>query len=181
MANNVANVSAGKPKVGGAIYYCKGTPSTAPTDTSSTLTGFTCLGYVSEDGLTNNNTPESDNTKAWGGDTVLTLQTSKEDTFGFKLLEVLNADVLKLVYGEANVTEASGKITITANNKELDHGAFVFDMVLNSSKVKRIYVPIATPTKIGEIAYKDSEAVGYDITITASPDSSGNTHYEWIE
>lgn len=148
MTNNTANVTAGKPKIGGAISYCKGTPTTPPTDAKTPLSEeFKCLGYVSEEGMTNGNSPEGDNVKAWGGDTVLTLQTSKADTFKYKLLETLSVDVLKVVYGDSNVTESDGKITVKANNKELDEGAYVFDMILKGGKVKRIYVPKATPTQ----------------------------------
>ena len=77
----VTNVSVGKPAVGGAIYRAA-LGSTIPTDaTTSLASAYKQLGYVSEDGLTNTNSPESDEVKAWGGDTVLTLQTSKTDTF----------------------------------------------------------------------------------------------------
>ena len=112
MANTAANVTVGKPKVGGAIYVAP-LGSTLPTDSTTALdAAFKCLGYVSEDGVTNSNSPESDNVKAWGGDTVLVLQTDRPDSFALTLLEGLNKDVLETIYGSNNVTvDAQGNIT----------------------------------------------------------------------
>ena len=71
----VANVTTGKPKVAGAVFVAP-TGTTLPTDATTALgTAFKELGYVSEDGVTNNNSPESENVKAWGGDTVLIRRT----------------------------------------------------------------------------------------------------------
>ena len=176
-----SNVTAAKPKIGGAIYYAP-VGTTLPTDaTTSLAAAFTELGYASEDGLTNSNSPESDAIKAWGGDTVLTLMTSREDTFSVTLIEALKADVLKLVYGETNVSGALDTgISVAVNAKDLEEHAFVVDMIMKDNSVKRIVIPQAKITELGEVAYTDSDAVGYEITITCMADESGNTHYEYI-
>lgn len=182
MANVASNVSAGKPKTTGAIWVApKG--STLPTDTATTLdAAFKCLGYCSDDGLTNSTDLESETIKAWGGDTVLTIQTSKEDRFGFTLIEILNEDVLKFVYGSTNVSGTlSTGLTVTANNADVEEVAIVIDMIMRDNSAKRIVIPDCKISEFGDVVYSDSEAVGYETTVTCMPDSSGNTHYEYIK
>lgn len=179
--NNTANVTAGKPKITGAIFTAV-EDTTAPTDATTALdTAFKCMGYSSEDGLTNAITRESDTVKAWGGDTVLTPQTEYEETFSFTLIEPLKKEVLEVVYGSKNVTEASGLRTTKANSEELPNRVWVFDMLMSNGKARRIVVPKAKVTEIGDITYTDNEPVGYELTITAVPDASGNTSYTYDE
>lgn len=189
MSNTVTNVSTGKPKVSGSIYRAARSASlTIPTTASESLTeDFKCLGYISEDGVTNDLSMETDKVKAWGGDTVLVFQTDKNDTFKFKLLETLGEDVLKAIFGANNVTvtpattTAPKSINITVSSEEQEEAVWVIDMIMRGNNPKRIVIPYGKITEMGEITYKDDEAVGYDVTITGAADSSGNTHYEYME
>ena len=62
--NNAQNVTAGKPKVGGAIYFAP-LGSTLPTTATEALDdAFENVGYISDSGLVNSNSPSSENIKA---------------------------------------------------------------------------------------------------------------------
>lgn len=178
---NASYVSTGKPKIGGAIFRApKGT--TLPTSATAELDpAFKDIGYVSEDGVTNSNARESEEIKAWGGTTVLTSQTSVTDTWQAQFIEAMNVEVLKMVFGENNVTgDIATGITVTVNGAEALEAAYVFDMVLKGGVLKRVVLPCAKLSELGDTVYKDDEAIAYDVTLAAMPDASENLHYEYI-
>ena len=181
MSYTVTNVTAGKQNIGGAVSVAA-TTVTLRTDVSTTLVqGFKGLGYISEDGATNANSPSSSSIKAWGNDIVLTTQDEKPDTWKFKLIEVLNVDVLKYVYGDANVSgDLTTGIKVKANSQEAEAHAIIVDMILRDNAKKRVVIPNGKITEMAEVNYKDSDVVGYDVTVMAFPDAAGNTHYEYI-
>lgn len=180
MSNSLL-VTAAKPKKGGAIY-------TAPLGTKLPLDAiakldpaFKSLGYVSDDGLTNENSITSENIKAWGGDVVNSVQTDSSDSFTYKLIEGLNIDVLKEIYGDNNVSGTLEKgITINVNSSDKPEHVIVIDMILKGGHLKRIVLPVAKITAVDPITYKDNENVGYGVTVQALPGPDGDTHKEYI-
>ena len=176
------NVSAAKPKIGGAISYAP-IGTAVPTDAVSTLNeAFKSLGYISEDGFKNNFSISSNKIKAWGGDVVLVAQTDSSDECSFTLIEGTNPDVLGVVYGKNNVSgDLANGITVNVNAEQHDDFIWVVDMVLRNGALKRIVLPCAAVSSVEEITYNDTSAIGYAIKLAATADSSGNTHYEYIK
>lgn len=179
MANTVSNVAVGKPNVNGAIYTAP-IGTTLPTDATTALnSAFKALGYVSEDGATNSQESDTTEIKAWGGDTVYAGQNGKTVTWNFTLIEVLNVDVLKMVYGSGNVTgDLATGITIDINNEEPEECVLVIETMLRGA-LKRTVIPQAKVTEVGDITYTDDEVVGYETTVTCMP-VNGSAQKEYI-
>lgn len=177
---NASNVSTGKPKTAGAIF--RAAAGTAlPTDASTALAAaFVELGFVSADGVTNANSGENESVYAWGGTPVGEIETEKSDTWTFKLIEALNPAVLRVVYGEANVTVNGQNISVKAGATDKTPAVYVIDMVMKGA-LKRVVLPNATLSELAEIVYKDDETVGYQVTFSAQDDGTGFTHYEYIQ
>lgn len=184
-SNTVSNVTAGKPKVEGAVYTAlKSAGLTLPTDTDTALaSGFDCVGYISEDGVKRAKEISTEAIKAWGGDTVLRTRTANDTTFTFKMIEYLKKIVQQVAYGSDNVT---GDLStgMTVKDKPAYSGeerVWVIDQIMTGNVKSRTVIPDAVVTSLGEIAYKDNEAAGYEVTLGTYPDSTGVTVYEYIK
>lgn len=177
------NVTPGKPRVTGAIFRAPaGTP--VPTDATTQLdANFVELGYVNDQGVKNANTAEKTKVYAWGGSTVMNSTTQKPDDWTFTLIEALNPNVLKTVYGDNNiiVAEDGKKIEVKATAADPGECIFVIDMALTNDALKRIVIPKGELSNVAEIAYVDNQPIGYTITVTAYYDAAGNSHYEYIQ
>lgn len=183
MGNTATNVTTGKPNIGGAVYTAP-IGTTLPTDATTALdqTKWICLGYVSEDGLSNNNELSVEAIKAWGGNIVYRSLTEMNDEFGLSLIETENVDVLKTVYGESHVTvDGNDNVSIDVVGEDPIERCWVFELALRGGRAKRIVIPDGAITSRDEIQYTDSDAVAYGITISAYPDENSSTHKEYLE
>ena len=179
--NNSQNVSFGKPKATGAIFYAP-LGTTLPENASSDLDpAFRNVGYISEDGLVNGTETDTESVTEWGGAEVLSGQTSFAEMFTFNMIE-LNPNSMRLYYGENNVTVVDGKVTaIKANVAELPEVVLVAEVVLTGGRIKRIVVERGKiADRSNEVSYVNSEAVAYPIQLRAYPDAEGNTHSEYF-
>lgn len=169
---NASNVLNGKPKVTGGVRYARGL-TTFPTDASSALTAAVLdAGYVSEDGLVETVDASDDKIKAWGGDIVKIVRTEHSVSYTFTLIESKNADALKLLFGEENVTVSGGKITVNKTATMIPRASFIFDMRDGKEDI-RILVKDGQPSISGDVNFTDGDAIGYEVTVEAFPDADG--------
>ena len=57
----------------------------------------------------------------------------------------------------------------------------MIEMILTDGALKRVVLPSGKITEIADVTYTDADAIGYEVTIIAQPDSTGVTHYEHIK
>jgi hypothetical protein len=176
---------AGVPLATGGILIGDVTAA-APTTANATLTGFSAAGYIGEDGVTETNERSTDRIRAWGGDTVKVVQTEHNVSYQFTFLETLNADVLKAVYGQDNVTTTAATVStgtlheVQINAETLPHKSYVFEVKDGDAKI-RIYVPDGQITEVGDVTYSDSEVIGYQVTVECYADELGNKAYKFLD
>ena len=178
---NANNVTTGAGSVNGYVFAAPiGTP--LPTSTSESLNAaFKDLGFVSEDGFEIGNTFNGGvEVKEWHGNTVYNHPGSKSETAHFKLIEALNIEVLKVIYGPNNVTVTNGEIHVASDADGAVPMSYVVDIEQRSGRLRRIVLPVATITSLGNIVFKNNEAVGYDATFGLSLGANGTTHDEYI-
>lgn len=170
MVSTASNVMVG---VTGAVHIAP-QATALPTNTTTALNAaFEDVGYISEDGVTQSIGTSTTNIKAWqNGDVVRKIQTEHDLTFQFTMIETSDV-TLAAYYGNY----AAGAIEV--NSDELAHKSWVLEVADGSDDV-RITIPDGQITERGDIVYQNGDAVGYQVTISCFPDSSGNKAYIYV-
>lgn len=182
MGKNLTTTSA--PKTDGPLFRGE-VGSTLPTDAVSELgSAFTNLGRISDDGAKVSDSISTDEIKDWEGIVVATPVKEKKDVLEITLIESLNVEVLKTVYGSDNVsgTLETG-ITVKSNPHNPKHYAYVLDTIEGEDAdiLHRKVYPNAAITKVGDQTYVNNKLVSYQVTITALGDENGNTRYDYYK
>lgn len=179
---SASNVAVGKPNLelsGGIFWAPKG--SSRPTDYATPLdSAYISLGYVGPDGVTESTNRSTEEIRVWGGVKVRTVQTEFGVNLTFALYESRRADALRFIFGEQNVVEAGGAITVKRNEKSLPHGQIVVEM-LDMELSRRLDVGNAQVVEVGDITYVDGEAIAYEVTVSCDPDENGDSLVEYIQ
>ena len=157
--------------------------ATAPTGTAGTLTGFTDLGGISEDGVTLSLPDNGDSTpiKVWqNGATVRTVRATSEDlpTLSFTMVET-SLESIETYFG-ATVTQtvSEGSFEYVVENRTAD--SYVLD-VIDGAELIRLYVPQGVVASVGEINLTNTDAIGYQVTIECELDGDVGYNFKtWL-
>lgn len=168
MANDAANVQAALSSKG----YAGPTSTTAPTDSTTALNvGFTDLGWINEDGITEAYSDDQSEIRGNDGTVLRRIISGSSATLQMTFQES-KSDVLELYHKNSTVTGSAGAFKIDVKAPSGDLRSFVFD-VLDGSEHLRIYVPLGEVTDRGDITYTNTGAIQYNVTISCYPNTSG--------
>lgn len=178
--NNNANVSAGKGVTGGYIYSAP-TGTTLPTDYTSKLdAAFSCLGYISEDGYVETIDEDSDDIVDMNGTLMDSTHSNRVESAQFTLAEI-KADTLKRQYGDGNVTDANGVITVKHNGDSHPTFSYVLELLLKNGRKWRKVVPCGQSSELDDLTVASSELCQRALTVKYLADESGNTCYDYYQ
>lgn len=166
MATSSSNV-----RVAGSGEIAVGlTTATAPTDTGALPTGFTGLGYLSEDGFTEARERSVEDILGWqNGDTVRSVVTDSNLSYTFTMIET-KKETVELFYGTTVTQSATNGNYVIVPASTGGRKSFILD-VIDGTSLKRIYIPLGEVSEVGEVTYANGEPIGYEVTIRSYPDS----------
>ena len=186
---NVRNTQVARAGLAGGIFrYPLGT--VLPTDATSvrpTIAGWNPrLGGCDETGFTVSSKRDKDNKRDWNGDKVRSIQTGKDDTGKFVLIEPKSPQAKAMLYGDANVTVVPAtashgtQITAQSTSDVLPHHSYVVDTIDGDDKI-RTCIADAQVSETGDIIFQSKDWTVYGITLEMFPDSQGRTWVEYTE
>lgn len=168
-ANNTANVSFGKGVAGGYMWVADA-GTALPTDYSTAMSevasgAYKNVGYLGEDGISISDSFDQSTATDMNGDAVATAPGAVEKSFTVTPIEI-NAVALGLVYGDDNVTDASGKLTAHDKGPTTQSKVAVFDLVLKDDRPLRLIAPLCNLGELGDLSINYSDLIGREVTMS---------------
>lgn len=178
--NNTDNVSSAKGVSGGYIF-CAPVGTNLPTDIKTQLDpAFLVLGFISEDGYVESQSSDSEEITDMNGELIASPRTKRVESAKFTLAEI-KADTLKVQYGEDNVKDESGLITVKHNENQDSVFSYVLELMLKGGRRCRKVVPKGSSSELDDLSIAVKELFARPLTIKYLKDDDGNTCYDYYE
>jgi len=177
---NAEQVGIGSASATGAVYVAPKSTS-LPSDATSTLSGFTLLGFTSDAGVQISESTSTNSIRAWEGRTeVYNARTEYTESVSFMPIQC-NADVAKLIWGDDKVTvdNVTGAIHAKHHGGNLEPVKIAIETTPRAGIVKR-YCGEFQLTERGEITMDGTQVDARNLTFNAIADESGITMHEFV-
>lgn len=180
-AMNADDVRIVRPKVSGSVFVASKGTAIPSTVTAEDPTGFTTLGWLSDDGIKMKADRSVTDLKGFGGDVIKTITEAHDLSFTFTPVEV-NAEVLKKQFGESNVkTNTDGSVkSFDITGGELDPFAMCIELVCDNGDLLRIGCANCKVTSTGDFALSSKDPMASEWTVKAYPDENGKKAQAYI-
>lgn len=178
--NNQANVSSAKGVKGGYIFSAP-VGTDLPTGIETKLDpAFKCLGFISEDGYVETIDEDDDDINDMNGDVMDSANSKRVESAQLTFAEI-KASTLKRQYGDANVTDENGLITVKHNADSHDVFSYILELVLKNGRRWRKVVPKGKSSELDDLTIASSELCQRALTMKYLTDEQGNTCYDYYE
>lgn len=175
---NASYVGVGSAAVTGAIFVAP-TSTPLPTDATTALFGYTCIGYTSSDGIRVSESSTQNEIRAWEGQSIVyTSQSDHTEQVQITAIQI-DADAYKLIYGDAAVTVVGSTIHIAHSGATPEPKHCVVEMIERDGVVHRVCA-IIQPASRDAVSYNGRDVSGRGVTFTCLSDASGYTMHEYF-
>ncbi len=181
-ANNTANVSAAR-GVKGGYFFIAPVGTELPSDYSTPLPpAYKCLGFISSDGYEESVDEDSDELTDINGD-VMDETTSKRVESAAVTLAEIKAQTLAAMYGDENVSDKDGMITVRHNGNSHPTFVYALELLLKDNRKWRKVVPLGKSSELDSLKIAASELASRQLTIKylSSDELGGDTCRDYIQ
>lgn len=160
------NVNLGIGKATGYFYHAPADTALPTSAATAPGTGWTEVGYISEDGITWSTGRSSEPLKDWANKIRRQLQSETTGTVAAPIIST-TAEVLKTIFGEDAVTEATGKITAVVSEGAVSgEEAFLF-LMKDGDDLMMLGTTNGYITALDDITFAPGSAITWNATISA--------------
>lgn len=157
----------GKPLPGGAVSYKEwASTETLPTAYNSTLSGYSDLGELTEDGFAWNRNISRSTIKGWSNVPLITTLDEYASSYAMSFMEV-RASALSFLFGTVTGSDGSAiQFDDTPAGLEKTY-IVVCDMLFEDGRIARCVIPKGKINNINTTNFKQGEAVAFPCEVQA--------------
>ena len=160
------SVNLGIGKATGYFYHAPANTALPTSASAAPATGWTEVGYIAEDGITWSTGRSSEPLKDWANKIRRQLQSESTGTVAAPIIST-TGEVLKTIFGEDAVTEATGTITAVVSEGAVSgEEAFLF-LMKDGDDLMMLGTTNGYITALDDITFAPGSAITWNATISA--------------